>query len=439
MLQKRDLHPMDFVVPFSAASNLDTGGHTFTSGNFSSAVVFDYDHDGRQDLIIRSSVTSCSPDQLCIDFQYVLRSTGNGFQVIVDPTLVANMHLRRADITGEGNSALIGIPTFSPPDAQITIFRNGLDTPDLLTSIDDGLQGQAPGQAGYAPSVRIRYRPLVKILFDPTDEKAFLVPTYDPSICSDPGRCVAGPKRVVSSYALNSGDDVTGYRMAYRNAAFDVARGEWLGFETIQAFDADENGQPLKIAGTARTDVGVNVKVFDNKTFEPTTKRYPFANVPIYEYRTVGNVLDEVGNSENCETMGVRFTPQQFVQNWPTGTQTYSIFNSKRRDLWATGGSCFPHASQPVFLFSFTAASQLDVLTTYEPDSFGNVKKSTTIAGTHTTQADYTYLNDVQNWLVSQPLTSKLCEVALPVVAQDCRFNEYSYFAATNLVRAETI
>src|SRR5262249_25700190 len=133
----------------------------------------------------------------------------------------------------------------------------------------------APGDPSFVPNVQLTYGHLIdKTITDfvppgsPLLTSALYVSHADAqNDCTYPRRCLANPRRVVSSYQLNNGDDKPRtFHVRYRDGRAQQRGWGWLGFGSKIETDDD-------------TGV-VTETTYDNRVAQPIWNDFPFAELP---------------------------------------------------------------------------------------------------------------------------------------------------------------
>ena len=246
---------------------IDGNVNTFYHSPF--ARVFDFSGDGRDDLAMPVGGACQSTDA---DTCYVIFESGNiGESPTVIPTdipfenpdgesVAPQYLLRTADTNVDGLTDIVH-PTAG---AQMMVFEN-LSTQNVLRAVTTGRNPLDPADAGFLPDVTFEYGNLLDTSKKGLYQKQTYLPRMDSSnTCAYPRACVVGGQHVVSAYTLNNGNSqARRFTMHYRDGrAHRLGRG-YLGFGEVETRDADTG-----LATRQR---------FDNVTFEPTSKTFPFA------------------------------------------------------------------------------------------------------------------------------------------------------------------
>ena len=117
---------------------------------------------------------------------------------------------RTGDLNGDGAQDVI-----LPLGGVFNVFQNLSADQDLLVAVSDGMNAHEPTEPGFVPNVSISYGHLTDASVtsggaeeDPDRRSAlYLARSGAADDCGYPRRCVVGPRRVVSAYALNNGAD----------------------------------------------------------------------------------------------------------------------------------------------------------------------------------------------------------------------------------------
>ncbi|MDI3282659.1 RHS repeat-associated core domain-containing protein [Polyangium sp. 15x6] len=221
----------------------------------------DFDGDGLQDLLIPLNHSAGG-----VPHWSVLRSRGDGtfeiidvassipFDALLTPDGVTIAHpsgARVMEANGDGaNDVLL------PIEENFHVFLNRAAHVDTLASVTDGMARHQPGDPDFEPGVAIKYATLA-----------------DPSVyeraegCEYPVRCVAGPRRVVAAYEVDTaGKEPRRYELHYKDARFHRLGRGFLGFAE-------------RVVRDVAKDAG-RIEVYDNKTYDPSFRTFPFAGQP---------------------------------------------------------------------------------------------------------------------------------------------------------------
>ncbi|MDC0747778.1 FG-GAP-like repeat-containing protein [Polyangium mundeleinium] len=237
----------------------------------------DWDGDGMQDLLLPMKLAAGN-----LPSWVVLRSLGDGQFEIEDTTIPFDAAMTQAGITiadprgprvidADGDGAH---DVLLPHNGFFHVHRNLASQPDTLLAVRDGMNPLKEGHAGSLPNVSIQYTTLIdtSITEDAPpglQDRHTYVSRYDTANgCAYPMRCIVGPRRVVSSYAVFTGaEKPRHFRVRYRDGRWHRLGRGFLGFGERILDDLDKGG------GT--------IEVYDNVTFDPTLNVYPFAGRPV--------------------------------------------------------------------------------------------------------------------------------------------------------------
>ncbi|WP_186404734.1 FG-GAP-like repeat-containing protein [[Actinomadura] parvosata] len=185
------------------------------------------------------------------------------------------------DLNGDGALDLVN----AGPDGQVRVFKRSGGMPDQLTAI---------GKVSSRGRTEISYTTLA--------DRAVHTPgsrTVDsPATCSYPLACPISGGSVVASHSVTSnfgtGTAPTwdSYRHTYKAAQTDLHGRGWLGFAEHTVTRTTTG------AGGAAT-----VTEFDNTTFDPDIKTYPFAQLPKKETYTVRDMSAGTGREFRSTTI----------------------------------------------------------------------------------------------------------------------------------------
>jgi hypothetical protein len=266
-----------FLHPYDAVG---ANSQTFYYSSF--ARVFDYSGDGRDDLMLPVG-GSCPGEEEEGKTCYVVFESGRvgedakiiktsiPFENPDGESVAPQYLLRTADVNADSSVDIVH-PTAS---GQMTIFVNQ-SKPNLLASITTGRNPLDKNDAGYLPDVSFTYGNLVDhSARTPSwehDSLTYIARADSANGCDYPRACVVGGKPVVASYTLNNGQNQPrNFAMFYQDGRVDRHGRGFLGFANVETRDLDTGS--------------VTRQRFDNMTFDPTFKTFPFAGKP-FETRT---------------------------------------------------------------------------------------------------------------------------------------------------------
>ena len=398
------------------------------------AAILDANGDGRQDVLVPMTEADGLLSWVLLQ---ATGETGNGtFDVVAagipfdaelsqqGATISNRLGPRITDVDGDGTPDVL-----LPIGNAFNIFRSVGSQQDLLLSVHDGLNAHDPADPGDVPTVVVKYGTLLDKSI--TDEIPAAEESYDyiskgwfAPDCAYPLRCVVGPRRVVSEYALNNGaDKARRSRVQYRGGRYDRRGRGFLGFQAKITTDLATGSGTLERYGDATAvDVG-------------KIKTYPEA----------GQLREEI-----------RWTPNPRPQDPGRVELSFATF---KRELRATNGSAtyfmMPtevaqarkqgQLGQPLhqWLQLSAKASSLNVggsiVSTTDFDNYGNVLAAVTTAAEvdlTTTISDVKVNNDPATWLIGQLANRTECSTAANL--KQCRTISRTHYD-TGLLKGEIV
>jgi YD repeat-containing protein len=417
------------ALPDGPASQDDYFGH---------AAPIDYDGDGQMDLLVPMKGVACpSGRESCWT---VLKSGPEGIgQFTIVPTSIdvednggddpppvyragARYVPRITDVDGDGRQDVM-----LAVGGTFKLYRN--EGPrDLLLSVTDGMNPLDPDDAGFVPSVSIAYGNLIDhaktVGIDPASPDAegeIYLPHADlANNCSYPRTCVVGPRRVVSSYTLNNGqNEERHFSMRYRDGrAHRLGRG-FLGFETVLTLDTD--------SGSGRLDRYDNLT---NGTPEAGLDTFPFA------HRVVSSAswTPDVGGAPFL-LAELRYTDRDLRTRAGTGANNYFVYpyqvHTRRKEVAEPLGGFGPSET----LLDLVAVQQVlpgdEVLDATDlfgvPDALGNVLSDvhSTVGVDDVRTRSRIIVNDEAQWFIGQVTDETECSTGQ--LAAQCRHTQRSY------------
>ncbi|WP_441293178.1 RHS repeat-associated core domain-containing protein [Sorangium sp. KYC3313] len=249
---------------------------------FRLAVPLDFNGDGRQDLLMPVPPGMLLGGSDVLPSWAVLQATGDlagpPFK-LVDAgvpfeaklgdaiTLADPRGPRTGDLNGDGAQDVI-----LSLGRVFNVFQNLSADQDLLVAVSDGMNAHEPTEPGFVPNVSISYGHLTDAPVtsggaeeDPDRRSALYVARSGAADdCGYPRRCVVGPRRVVSAYALNNGADrARRFEVGYRDGRYHRLGRGFLGFGERIVTDLDTGA--------------VTIDVYDHGTFDDELQVFPFA------------------------------------------------------------------------------------------------------------------------------------------------------------------
>ncbi|HLM74851.1 MAG TPA: type IV secretion protein Rhs, partial [Polyangiaceae bacterium] len=388
---------------------------------FRLAAPLDWNGDGRTDLLmpVPPGTLPNTSDELpaWAILQAKAGDQGEATFTYVDPHIPFEAEVRQAitladprgpriaDFNGDGASDVL-----LPLGDVFHIFENLAADQDLLIAVSDGMNDHDPTEPDFVPNVSISYGHLVDTSItsgaapgDPALESALYLSRADPANpCDYPRRCVVGPRRVVSGYAVNDGSGgVRRFSVDYEDGRYDRRGPGFVYFAKRTITDLDT------LAGSA--------DFYDNVTFDENLKVYPFAGQVKRQWRWNPGLPDQP-KPEQIAMSFLDITPTLVTAN---DGKTYFTIPTQGR-LRSVEGVYSPgvltlegyvrkvESSGGAKVLRDTTAKVTDF------DAFGNVltEELSTVGVDLTFHVDRTYKNDTNRWVLGQLQTQKECSSA---------------------------
>ncbi|AUX49123.1 uncharacterized protein SOCE26_106680 [Sorangium cellulosum] len=392
---------------------------------FQFAVPLDFNGDGRQDLLMPVPPGMLLGGSDALPSWAVLLATGDRagppFR-IVDAgvpfaaslgdavTLADPRGARTGDLNGDGAQDVI-----LPLGGVFNVFQNLSADQDLLVAISDGMNAHDPTEPDFVPNVSISYGHLTDAPVtteggeeDPARRSAlYLARSAAADDCGYPRRCVVGPRRVVSAYALNRGvDRPRRFEVGYRDGRYHRLGRGFLGFGERIVTDLDTGA--------------VTIDVYDHVTFDDELQVFPFAGSVQRTWRWAPGLASQP-RPEQIELAFVDVTRALVPTN---DGATYFTLPTERRVRRAQGVYPSPSGATPsveayvreiergggdgATLLRDSAAKVKDF------DTFGNVRaEEVSTSGVDLTfNVKRTFKNDTERWVLGQLETQEECSAA---------------------------
>ncbi|WP_437731191.1 RHS repeat-associated core domain-containing protein [Sorangium sp. So ce1335] len=393
---------------------------------FRLAVPLDFNGDGRQDLL-----TPVPPGMLlggsdALPSWAVLLATGDRDGppfTLVDPqvpfeaslgdavTLADPSGPRTGDVNGDGAQDVV-----MTLGGAFTLFESLAADQDLLVAISDGMNAHEPTEPAFVPNVSISYGHLTDASVaageddsaeDPARERPlYLARSGAADDCVYPRRCVVGPRRVVSAYALNNGADrPRRLEVGYRDGRYHRLGRGFLGFGERLVTDLDTGAATLE--------------VYDNVTYDDELQVFPFAGRVARTWRWAPGLPGQP-RPEQIELAFVDVTRTLVPTN---DGATYFTLPTERR-LRRAQGIYPPPSGQPPAIETYVrqieaggggaTLLQDSVSKVTDFDAFGNVRaEEVSTSGVDLTfNVRRTFKNDTERWVLGQLETQKECSAA---------------------------
>ncbi|HYO60537.1 MAG TPA: hypothetical protein VEU29_01400 [Actinomycetota bacterium] len=388
---------------------------------FHLAVPLDFNGDQRTDLLMPIPGEVWPNLESALPRWFVLQATGApegptftpiDAEIPFEPllgdaiTLADPRGARVGDITGDGTADVVLVL-----DGFFNIFESLAADQDVLVGVSDGMNDHDPEDPEFAPNVSISYGHLVDTSItsgadpgDPAFESALYLSRADPANpCDYPRRCVVGPRRVVSGYAVNDGSGgVRRFSIAYEDGRYDRRGPGFVYFARRTITDLDT------LAGSA--------DFYDNVTFDEALGVYPFAGQVVRQWRWNPGLPDQP-KPDQIEMSFLDITPTLVPSK--DGITYFTIPTQGRlrrmEGVYSPGGPTLlkdyvrkVESSGGAKVLRDTTAKVTDV------DAFGHVlAEELSTAGVDLTfHVERTYKNDTDRWVLGQLQTQKECSSA---------------------------
>ncbi|WP_437620613.1 RHS repeat-associated core domain-containing protein [Sorangium sp. So ce1151] len=419
--------PTFVASPFRTVSAFSFGDLLGVSDQdvfFGLAVPLDFNGDGRQDLLMPVppgmllggsdvlpswAVLLATGDRAGPPFRLV--DAGVPFEASLGDavTLADPRGARTGDVNGDGAQDVI-----LPLGGMFNVFQNLSADQDLLVAVSDGMNAHEPTEPAFVPNVSISYGHLSDAPVtsegtaeDPTRRSELYVARFSAADdCGYPRRCVVGPRRVVSAYALNNGADrPRRFEVGYRDGRYHRLGRGFLGFGERIVTDLDTGA--------------VTIDVYDHVTFDEELQVFPFAGHVQRTWRWAPG-LPSQPRPEQIELSFVDVTRTVVPTNEGA---TYFTLPTKRRVRRAQGVYP-PPSGDPRSIEAYArqvegggdgaALLRDSVSRVTDFDAFGNVRaEEVSTAGVDlTSNVTRTFKNDTERWVLGQLETQKECSAA---------------------------
>ncbi|MGK3969858.1 RHS repeat-associated core domain-containing protein [Sorangium sp. So ce118] len=398
---------------------------------FGLAVPLDFNGDGRQDLLMPVppgmllggsdvlpswAVLLATGDRAGPPFKLV--DAGVPFEASLGEaiTLADPSGARTGDVNGDGAQDVI-----LPLGGVFNVFQNLSADQDLLIAVSDGMNAHEPTEPGFVPNVSISYGHLTgaSVASEGAEEDStrrsalYLARSAAAEDCGYPRRCVVGPRRVVSAYALNNGADrPRRFEVGYRDGRYHRLGRGFLGFGERIVTDLDTGA--------------VTIDVYDHLTFDDELQVFPFAGSVQRTLRGAPG-LPSQPRPEQIELSFVEVTRTLVPTN---DGATYFTLPTERRVRRAQGVYPSPSGATPsveAYVRELErggdGATLLrdSVSKVTDFDTFGNVRAEEVSTGgvDLTFNVSRTFKNDTERWVLGQLQTQKECSAAAAI--SQCR------------------
>ncbi|WP_437730195.1 RHS repeat-associated core domain-containing protein [Sorangium sp. So ce1335] len=393
---------------------------------FRLAVPLDFNGDGRQDLLMPVPPGMLLGGSDALPSWAILLATGDRDGppfTLVNPqvrfeaslgdavTLADPRGPRTGDVNGDGAQDVI-----LTLDGVFTILQSLSADQDLLVAISDGMNGHEPNEPAFVPNVSISYGHLTDAPVaageddsaeDPARERPlYLARSGAADDCAYPRRCVVGPRRVVSAYALNNGADrPRRFEVGYRDGRYHRLGRGLLGFGERIVTDLDTGAAALE--------------VYDNVAYDDELQVFPFAGRVARTWRWAPG-LPSQPRPEQIEIAFVDVTRTLVPTN---DGATYFTLPTERR-LRRAQGIYPPPSGEPPAIETYVrqvegggggaTLLQDSVSKVTDFDAYGNVRAEEISTGgvDLTFNVTRTFKNDTERWILGQLETQEECSAA---------------------------
>ncbi|MGK3959481.1 RHS repeat-associated core domain-containing protein [Sorangium sp. So ce118] len=419
--------PTFVASPFRTVSAFSFGDLLGVSDQdvfFGLAVPLDFNGDGRQDLLLPVPPGMLLGGSDVLPSWAVLLATGDHagppfrlvdagvpFEASLGDaiTLADPRGARTGDVNGDGAQDVI-----LSLGGVFNVFQNRSADQDLLVAVSDGMNAHEPTEPGFVPNVSISYGHLTDAPVtsgdaaeEPARERAlYLARSGAADECGYPRRCVVGPRRVVSAYALNNGADrPRRFEVSYRDGRYHRLGRGFLGFGERIVTDLDTGA--------------VAIDGYDHVTFDEELQVFPFAGNVQRTWRWAPG-LPSQPRPEQIELSFVDVTRTLVPTN---DGATYFTLPTERRVRQAQGVYPPPSGATPAIEAYVREIEGGDDRATLLRDSvskvtdfdtFGNVRAEEVSTGGVDLTFNVTrrFKNDTERWVLGQLETQKECSAA---------------------------
>ncbi|WP_437877018.1 FG-GAP-like repeat-containing protein [Sorangium sp. So ce513] len=393
---------------------------------FRFAVPLDFNGDGRQDLLIPVPPGMLLGGSNALPSWAVLLATGDRDGppfTLVDPEVPFEASLgdavaladprgpRTGDVNGDGAQDVI-----LTLGGVFNVFQSLAADQDLLVAISDGMNAHDPTEPGFVPNVSISYGHLTDASVAVADGDDVGAPTRQRPLylarsgaaddCGYPRRCVVGPRRVVSAYALNNGADrQRRFEVSYRDGRYHRLGRGFLGFGERLVTDLDTGAATLEI--------------YDNVTYDDELQVFPFAARVARTWRWAPGLPSQ----PKPEQIELAFADVQRTLVPTNDGATYFALPTERR-LRRAQGVYPPPGGEPPSIEAYARQVEAggggatvlrdSVSKVTDFDAFGNVRAEEVSTGgvDLTVNLTRTFKNDTERWVLGQLETQKECSAA---------------------------
>ncbi|XXY49986.1 RHS repeat-associated core domain-containing protein [Sorangium sp. So ce269] len=391
---------------------------------FPLAVPLDFNADGRQDLlmpvppgmllggsdalpswaILLATGDRAGPAFRLIDAQVPFEASLGEAVTLADPR-----GARTGDVNGDGAQDVI-----LSLGGVFNVFQNRSADQDLLVAVSDGMNAHEPTEPGFVPNVSISYGHLTAASVasgDAAEDLARESALYRARSgaaddCGYPRRCVVGPRRVVSAYALNNGADrPRRFEVGYRDGRYHRLGRGFLGFGERIVTDLDTGA--------------VTIDAYDHVTFDEELQVFPFAG----HVQRTWHWAPGLPNQPRPEQIELSFVDVTRTLVPTNDGATYFVLPTERRVRQVQGVYPPPSGATPAieaYVREIEGGGDRATLLrdsvskVTDFDTFGNVRAEEVSTGGVDLTFNVTrrFKNDTERWVLGQLETQKECSAA---------------------------
>ena len=226
-----------------------------------------------------------------------------------------------------------------------------------------------------------------------------------------------------------TGSTKRSFAFQYRGARYDRLGRGWLGFSKRIVWE----GMGPGLAWAKRTEIA-----YDNRTYDASRRRYPFAGRPVRTTIAHG-ALRSYGHSATCDVFEATSAPAMHAT---AGGASYFVFDPWRSERRAAtlNHRCTRYFGDKGSGLDMSRVPLLvDTLTGVQVDDFGNaLSTSTRFADGGMSTTSRTYAPDPSRWLVAEETRAVTCGLEAGQ-ASSCRTTAYPSYDSRGLLAAATL